>query len=168
MHVAHDDEQLLLEIHLARYRRFVALAAALLGSTSAGEDVVQEAYVRLFARPRRLRDRDAAEAYLGTVVVNLSRRHLRRALGLRFRTADVAAVAYRLADGRSVAATLQAVPTRFAGGAPVGATPSADDRGVRVWCARLPRERLGRPPVRGDRIVASLRGGERFEVAPRY
>ncbi len=78
MHVAHDDEQLLLEIYLARYRRFVALAAALLGSTSAGEDVVQEAYVRLFARPRRLRDRDAAEAYLGTVVVNLSRRHHRR------------------------------------------------------------------------------------------
>ena len=74
MHVARDDEQLLLELYLARYRRFVALAAALCGSTSAGEDVVQEAYVRLFARPRRLRDTDAAESYLRTVVLNLTRR----------------------------------------------------------------------------------------------
>jgi RNA polymerase sigma-70 factor (sigma-E family) len=74
MHVARDDEQLLLELYLARYRRFVALAAALCGSISAGEDVVQEAYVRLFAHPRRLRNPDAAEAYLRSVVLNLTRR----------------------------------------------------------------------------------------------
>ena len=74
MYVARDDEHLLLELYLSRYRRFVALAAALCGSVAAGEDVVQEAYVRLFARPRRLRNPDAAEAYLRTVVLNLSRR----------------------------------------------------------------------------------------------
>jgi RNA polymerase sigma-70 factor (sigma-E family) len=75
--VTGDDERLLLELYLARYGRFVTLATALCGSSAAAEDVVQETYVRLFARPRRLRDPEAAEAYLRTVVVNLSRRHHR-------------------------------------------------------------------------------------------
>jgi hypothetical protein len=38
----------------------------------------------------------------------------------------------------------------------------------RVWCGRLPHERLGKVPERGDRIVATLDDGSTYEVAPKY
>jgi RNA polymerase sigma-70 factor (sigma-E family) len=113
MHVARDDEQLLLELYLARYRRFVALAAALCGSVQAGEDVVQEAYVRLFARPRRLHDPDAAEAYLRTVVLNLSRRHRgREELSLLPDLADGADAVAGVQRRRDLVAALTRLPRR--------------------------------------------------------
>jgi hypothetical protein len=64
---------------------------------------------------------------------------------------DVRTVVYRLADGRTVQATLHQVP-----------------KGGRVWCVKLPRERLDEPPVKGDLIVATLRNGTTYEVAPKY
>jgi RNA polymerase sigma-70 factor (sigma-E family) len=113
MYVARDDEHLLLELYLSRYRRFVALAAALCGSVAAGEDVVQEAYVRLFARPRRLRSPDAAEAYLRTVVVNLSRRQRGRAdLALVPDLAARADVAGDVERRRDLVAALAHLPRR--------------------------------------------------------
>lgn len=65
--------------------------------------------------------------------------------------ADVRSVGYRLADGRSVKATISEVP-----------------EGGRVWCAKLPHERLDEPPAKGDLIVATLRDGSRHEVVPQY
>ncbi len=64
---------------------------------------------------------------------------------------EVRSVVYRLADGRTVQATLHQVP-----------------KGGRVWCVKLPRERLDEPPVKGDLIVATLRNGTTYEVAPKY
>lgn len=60
---------------LVRYAR-VALGAGV-GPNDA-EDVVQDAYVKLFARPRRLRDRAGAEGYLRSSVVNAARKHVGR------------------------------------------------------------------------------------------
>lgn len=66
------------EVLAARYPGLVRLAAMLLDDASSAEDVVQEAYVRVAARPRRLRDPNHAHAYLRQAVVNLSRTWVRR------------------------------------------------------------------------------------------
>jgi RNA polymerase sigma-70 factor (sigma-E family) len=69
-------------LYVVHYKRLVRLAALLLDETAACEDVVQEAYVKLAATGRldRLRDPDAALAYLRTTVLNLARSSLRRRL----------------------------------------------------------------------------------------
>jgi hypothetical protein len=64
---------------------------------------------------------------------------------------DVTAVAYRLADGRTVRAALHEIPA-----------------GGRVWCVQLPHERLDQPPAKSDKIVATLSNGSTYEVAPKY
>lgn len=67
-------------LYVRNYRSLVRLAALLLDETAACEDVVQEAYVALASgrRLERLRDSDAALAYLRTTVLNLARSSLRR------------------------------------------------------------------------------------------
>lgn len=54
------------------------LAYLLTGDRSLAEDLVQEAFVRLFGRWRDLRDPGAFPAYLRTTVVNLARSQFRR------------------------------------------------------------------------------------------
>jgi RNA polymerase sigma-70 factor (sigma-E family) len=65
------------------YRRHapdaVRLAYLLTGDRALAEDLVHEAFVRMFGRFRDLRDPDAFRAYLRTTVVNLARSHFRRA-----------------------------------------------------------------------------------------
>jgi RNA polymerase sigma-70 factor (sigma-E family) len=56
----------------------VRLAYLLTGDRALAEDLVHEAFVRLFGRFRDLRNPDAFAAYLRTAVVNLSRSHFRR------------------------------------------------------------------------------------------
>lgn len=73
-----DRDATLAEIYTARYRALVGLAALLLRDVTSCEDVVQEAFVRLYASWPRLRDPDKAEAYLRQAVVNLARSRLRR------------------------------------------------------------------------------------------
>jgi RNA polymerase sigma-70 factor (sigma-E family) len=73
-----DADEALTQLYTAHYRRLVRLAALLLADRGAAEDVVQEAYVRMHGSWRRLRDPEAAEAYLRTTVVNLARSRLRR------------------------------------------------------------------------------------------
>jgi len=72
------DDELLYVLFLQHYSRLVRFAVAVSGSAQYGEDAVQEAFARLFARPRRLRDRDAAEAYLRSAVFNAARTGKRR------------------------------------------------------------------------------------------
>jgi RNA polymerase sigma-70 factor (sigma-E family) len=69
-------------LYVVHYKQLVRLAALLLDETAACEDVVQEAYVKLAASGRleRLRDPNAALAYLRTTVMNLARSSLRRRL----------------------------------------------------------------------------------------
>src|SRR2546423_9163703 len=64
------------------YRRHapdaVRLAYLLTGDRALAEDLVQEAFVRMFGRFRDLRNPDAFGAYLRKTVVNLTRSHFRR------------------------------------------------------------------------------------------
>ena len=73
------DEELsrLFEAH---YADTVRLGFYLTGSWAVGEDLAQEAFVRLWRRWGRLHDHHAALGYLRTTVVNLSRSALRRRL----------------------------------------------------------------------------------------
>jgi len=56
----------------------VRLAYLLTGSRALAEDLVQEAFVRLYGRFRDLRDPGAFEWYLRRTIVNLVRSHFRR------------------------------------------------------------------------------------------
>ena len=59
------------------YSGLVKLASLLVDDRGAAEEVVQEAFMRLFRAWDRLERLDAAPAYLRTTVVNLSRSRLR-------------------------------------------------------------------------------------------
>ncbi|MHB8263048.1 MAG: SigE family RNA polymerase sigma factor [Acidimicrobiales bacterium] len=61
-----------------RYIPLCRLAAMLLDDASLAEEVVQEAFVRLYSSWWRIRKVEAAPAYLRTIVVNLCRSRLRR------------------------------------------------------------------------------------------
>ncbi len=67
----------LARLHRAQYLDLVRLAALLLGDRGRAEEVVQDAFVKLAARPRLLRDADRAPAYLRSVVLNGARSALR-------------------------------------------------------------------------------------------
>jgi RNA polymerase sigma-70 factor (sigma-E family) len=54
------------------------LAYLLTGDAAVAEDLVQEAFVRAFARLAHLRRQDAVAAYLRRTVVNLAHKHFRR------------------------------------------------------------------------------------------
>lgn len=75
-----SDDDALAALYLRHFSSLVRLAALLLDDLSACEDIAQEAYVRVAQSRRRLRDPDAALAYLRTTVINLSRSALRRRL----------------------------------------------------------------------------------------
>lgn len=66
------------ELYAAHYRSLVRMAAMLLRSTPEAEEVVQDAFVAMHGKWRRLRDADRALAYLRQTVVNKARSRLRR------------------------------------------------------------------------------------------
>ncbi|WP_051711948.1 SigE family RNA polymerase sigma factor [Streptomyces sp. NRRL S-350] len=81
---AGTSEDLLTATYQAHYRSLLRLAALLLDDLSTCEDVVQEAFIRVHAARRRVREPEKTLAYLRQTVVNLSRSTLRRRiLGLR-------------------------------------------------------------------------------------
>lgn len=61
-----------------RYPALVQMARLLVDDTEAAEEVVQEAFVRLYGGWTRLRDPGRAHAYLRSTVWNLARDRLRR------------------------------------------------------------------------------------------
>lgn len=73
-----DADAALTELYTAHYPGLVHLAAALLDDPALAEEVAQDAYVRMHASWGRLRDQDAALAYLRRTVVNLAHSRLRR------------------------------------------------------------------------------------------
>jgi RNA polymerase sigma-70 factor (sigma-E family) len=66
------------ELYEAHAPDAARLAYLLTGDRALAEDLVHEAFVRLFGRFRDLRNPDAFGAYLRTAVVNLARSHFRR------------------------------------------------------------------------------------------
>ncbi len=67
-------------LHECHYADLVRLAFALTGDWGLAEDLVQEAFVRVWRGWGNIRDQQSAPAYLRTTVVNLARRSLRHRL----------------------------------------------------------------------------------------
>jgi RNA polymerase sigma-70 factor (sigma-E family) len=66
------------ELYAAHAPEAGRLAYLLTGDRALSEDLVHEAFVRLFGRFRDLRDPGAFRSYLRSTVVNLTRSHFRR------------------------------------------------------------------------------------------
>lgn len=73
-----DADEALTVLYTAHHRSLVRIAGLLLRDTDAAEEVVQDAFVGLYRRWRRLRDPDKAVAYLRQSTVNGARSALRR------------------------------------------------------------------------------------------
>jgi RNA polymerase sigma-70 factor (sigma-E family) len=69
----------LAELYAQHAPEAARLAYLITGDRALAEDLVQEAFVRMFGRFRDLRNPDAFGPYLRTTVVNLSRSHFRHA-----------------------------------------------------------------------------------------
>lgn len=72
-----DADQALEELYAAHWRSLVRLAVLLVRDVGTAEEVVQDAFVAVHGRWRRLRDPDRALAYLRQTVVNRARSVLR-------------------------------------------------------------------------------------------
>ena len=70
-------DDLVAALHRDQYRALVRLAGLLLHDPGASEEVVQDAFVQLHLRWRRLRDPDKAAAWLRSAVLNGARSRLR-------------------------------------------------------------------------------------------
>lgn len=73
-----DADDAVTELYAAHYTSMVRLAAMLVRNTAEAEEVVQDAFVAMHGRWRRLRDADKGLAYLRQTVVNTARSRLRR------------------------------------------------------------------------------------------
>jgi len=78
---AHDTgwgaDEAVTRLYAAHYRGLVRLATLLVHDVGTAEEVVQDAFVAMHGRWRRLREPDKALAYLRTSVINRSRSVLR-------------------------------------------------------------------------------------------
>jgi RNA polymerase sigma factor (sigma-70 family) len=76
--------------YLHEYAGSLRLAFLLTGNAAAAEDLVQEAFVRIFSRPRRLQDPRAFPAYVRRTITNLAFSKGRSAARERLRNERVA------------------------------------------------------------------------------
>jgi RNA polymerase sigma-70 factor (sigma-E family) len=75
---ARPTRDLLMDLYATHRLQLVRLAVLLVDDLGSAEDVVQDAFAHCLARPPKLRDDNAALAYLRTSVVNGARSALRR------------------------------------------------------------------------------------------
>jgi len=73
-----DADEAVSQLYGAHYTPLVRLAWLLLRDQGAAEEVVQDCFVAMHGRWKRLRDPDKAAAYLRSAVLNRSRSALRR------------------------------------------------------------------------------------------
>ena len=84
-----DVDSLVVHLFEAEAPNLVRLARFFVDDRDAAEDLVQEAFIRLARSIHRVKDPDAAPAYLRSIVLNLARDHNRRGLvSLRHRPAS--------------------------------------------------------------------------------
>jgi RNA polymerase sigma-70 factor (sigma-E family) len=76
--VAQRGKQRLADLYWRHASEAVRLAFLLTGDRHAAEDIVQDAFVRLFGRFQELRSPEAFEIYLRRTVINLSHDRFRR------------------------------------------------------------------------------------------
>jgi RNA polymerase sigma-70 factor (sigma-E family) len=111
-----DAAELVREAYQAHYRRLVAQVYGLTGDLAEAQDVVQEAFARVLARPRGFLAADDPPVFLRVVALNVARsRFRRRALFDRLiRTGRVAAtpaaVPGMTADRLALVAALRRLP----------------------------------------------------------
>ncbi|MGN6474057.1 MAG: SigE family RNA polymerase sigma factor [Mycobacteriales bacterium] len=117
--MAEATEDLMARLFYGHYRRLLRLAAMLIDEPGQCEEVVQEAFTRVFASRSRLRDPDSALAYLRQTVVNLSRSALRRRMVAAKHTLPWALPAvsaedeaYEAIERDAVIAAVRRLPTR--------------------------------------------------------
>jgi RNA polymerase sigma-70 factor (sigma-E family) len=77
---AADPHELVTELFRREASSLVRLARLFTDDRTAAEDIVQEAFVRLYRSAHRIRDPDRAAPYLRSIVLNLARDHNRRGL----------------------------------------------------------------------------------------
>ena len=75
-----DPDRLVADLFATEARSLVRLARIFCDDRNAAEDLVQEAFIRLYRSAHRLRDADKAAPYLRSIVINLARDHNRRGL----------------------------------------------------------------------------------------
>ena len=73
-----DADEAVTQLYTAHYRSLVRMSALMLHDPAVAEEVVQDAFVAMHGKWRRLRDPDKALAYLRQSVANGSRSILRR------------------------------------------------------------------------------------------
>lgn len=73
-----DPDTAVEELYAAHYRTLVRLSVLLVHDVATAEEMVQDSFVAMHGKWRRLRDPDKALAYLRQTVVNRSRSALRR------------------------------------------------------------------------------------------
>ncbi|MEX2280619.1 MAG: SigE family RNA polymerase sigma factor [Acidimicrobiia bacterium] len=75
-----DVDRAVVRLFEIEAKNLVRLARFFVDDRDAAEDLVQEAFIRLARSLHRVRDPDAAPAYLRSIVLNLARDHNRRGL----------------------------------------------------------------------------------------
>lgn len=115
-HLTHAE---VIQLYQAHHASLVRLAALMAPEDGMAEDLVQEAFVRLYKGWRRIREPEKVPAYLRATVVNLARGRGRRISTARRNRpappADAASAedaAMRGEVGREVVAELRRLPTR--------------------------------------------------------
>jgi RNA polymerase sigma-70 factor (sigma-E family) len=78
-----DPEQLVWDLYQTHYESLSRMVRLLLGGSDGADDVVQDAFIRLFGARDRLRDPERAASYLRTTAVNLTRGLIRRRIVAR-------------------------------------------------------------------------------------
>ncbi|MGH3472877.1 MAG: sigma factor, partial [Nocardioidaceae bacterium] len=73
-----DADEAVTRLYVVHYRSLVRLAALLVRNNGEAEEIVQDAFVAMHDKWRRLRDPDKAVAYMRQTVVNRARSSLRR------------------------------------------------------------------------------------------
>ncbi len=105
-------------VYLAHYRSLVRLASLLIDDVGTCEEVVQDAFVRVWRRGPTLQADDRLPAYLRSAVLNGARSHLRRSLVARRHPQLVpepspgADAGARTGDHARVLAALRSLPDR--------------------------------------------------------
>ena len=91
-----DADSALSELHRTHYRSCLRIAALLVDDPGSAEEVVQEAFVKVYRAWDKVRDMHAAPAYLRVVVVNTARSRLFKELRIQF-VSPVDSVAVKVA-----------------------------------------------------------------------
>jgi RNA polymerase sigma-70 factor (sigma-E family) len=111
-----DRERRIAELHRDHYRELVRLACLLVDDVGTGEEIVQEAFVRVYQAWARV---ERPLVYLRSTVLNLARSRMRRRMVARRRVEPVAPAGpavdehlVLLDDQRDVLTALRTLPAR--------------------------------------------------------